>query len=64
MSLLLGQGADIEARDEDGITPLMAASQQGQFDTLKLLVERKADLHARDVNNRTGTGAYNQAQGR
>ena len=60
MSLLLDQGADIEARDEDGHTALMWASQEGQFDAVRLLVERKANLHARDASKDTGTDASNQ----
>ena len=64
MSLLLDHGADIDAGANNDITALMMAIDQGQFDAMKLLVERKADLHARDVNKCTGTDAYNQAQSR
>lgn len=44
---------NVNARDEDGITPLMAACLKGNLDIIKLLVEAGADLNAKD--NRTAS---------
>jgi ankyrin repeat protein len=41
-------GADIEARDADGLTPLMHAAGENSPDAILLLVEAGADLEARD----------------
>ena len=45
---LLRQGADIEARGQDGATPLMMAAESGQPAIVKLLLERGADIEATD----------------
>jgi ankyrin repeat protein len=45
---LLDQGADIEARDERGWTPLMSAIHAGQTENAKLLIARNADPNAKD----------------
>lgn len=39
---------DIEARDEEGSTPLMRAAAFGQTETFKLLLERGAKVNVRD----------------
>jgi ankyrin repeat protein len=46
--LLLDGGANIEARDEEGSTPLMQAAAFGQTETFKFLVERGAKINVRD----------------
>ena len=43
----LGEGADIEARDESGETPLTAAALAGQVEVVTLLIERGADIGGR-----------------
>lgn len=37
MHRLISAGADINARDEEGWTPYLAASTMGQFEAMKLL---------------------------
>ena len=51
--LLLDSGANIEARDEEGTTPLMAAASKGQTETFTLLLERGAKINARDKRGLT-----------
>jgi ankyrin repeat protein len=44
--LLLENGASIDARDQDGSTPLIAAAAYGEDDVVKLLLARGADIEA------------------
>jgi ankyrin repeat protein len=50
---LLDHGADIEAEDENGLSPLMLALNAGHFTIASLLVEKGAD-----VNEGTGSGMH------
>jgi hypothetical protein len=43
VTLLLEGGAEIDARDRWGNTPLMAAATKGQLSTVKLLIEKGAE---------------------
>ena len=46
VSLILDKGADIDAEDEEGRTPLIRAVMNGHVDTVKLLLERRAHIEA------------------
>jgi hypothetical protein len=47
---LLDAGADIDARDHNGMTPLMRAMWRGHVDVARLLVERGSDLAVTDLS--------------
>lgn len=51
--LLLDSGASVEARDEEGSTPLMRAASYGQTEIFKLLIERGATISVRDKRGMT-----------
>jgi ankyrin repeat protein len=54
MRILLEHGANVNARDKDGATPLHRASQNLHITAMKILVEEyKADINARDANGFT-----------
>jgi ankyrin repeat protein len=48
MQVLIGHGADVEARTLDGSTPIMIASEMGRLECLKVLIEARADVHAKN----------------
>lgn len=49
----IAAGADANARDKDGRTPLMKAAEEGNFDIVKYLVEEGADVNAEDESDVT-----------
>lgn len=51
--VLLDDGADPNARDEGGTTPLMNAAWFGCVDAVRELLQRGADPHLRDDKNRS-----------
>lgn len=54
--LLIDHGADLEARDHDGKSPLLSHSGSARSnaeDTMRLLLRRSADIHARDNSGET-----------
>ena len=53
MQVLIDAGADIEAKDKKGFSPLLRASILGKFAIVKMLVEAGADV--RVTNNRGDT---------
>jgi hypothetical protein len=50
---LIDRGANVNARDDYGYTPLMWAAQEGYIQTLEALLKRGADVNARDKAGRT-----------
>ena len=48
LKLALDQGANLEARDRTGETPLYSAAVAGQSDTVEMLIKRGADVQARN----------------
>ena len=48
VALLLNNGADVNATDDTGTTPLMAASEAGKFEVARLLLGRRANVSAKD----------------
>ncbi|KAI9651903.1 MAG: hypothetical protein M1829_002114 [Trizodia sp. TS-e1964] len=46
--MLLGNGADIEAKDDEGKTAMMCAAMRGHKAVMLLLLEKGADIDARD----------------
>lgn len=53
VSALLKKRADVNARDDNGQTPLMAAAGRGHLEMVKLLIDKGADVNATDENGRT-----------
>ena len=56
---LLSHGADINAKNKAGMTPLMLASAKGYGDLINILLKRGADVHAK---NNTGKTALDLAK--
>lgn len=53
MRVLLFLGADVNARDAVGSTPLSGAAWRGQTDAVKILLSHGADANARNRSNET-----------
>jgi ankyrin repeat protein len=47
IKLLLEKGADVEAKVEDGWTPLLWAAEKGYETIVKLLVEKGANVESK-----------------
>lgn len=47
---LTSNGADINARNKEGVTPLEIAIQQGDVETTKLFTTHGANIHTKDTN--------------
>lgn len=56
---LIRAGANPDAKNIEGITPLMAAARQGATDIVKLLIERGASITTRNID---GLTAYDIAR--
>lgn len=50
---LLKHGAEVDAVDKNGTTPLMIAAMDGSVETLAVLLEYKANINAADAAGRT-----------
>jgi ankyrin repeat protein len=57
ITLLVDLGADVNAADDYGITPLMAAANMGDVSIIQFLVDRGADLGAHDLGKKND-GAF------
>ena len=55
--LLLDHGAQVEARDPEGSTPLLRAAAHGETGVVKLLLDRGADVAERDGTGQTALNA-------
>ncbi len=53
LRVLLGLGADVNARDDKGATALMWACALGHTGVVKILLNQKADVHAKDEKGAT-----------
>lgn len=51
MRKLIAQGADVNARDKDGLTSLMWAARKGDVEAARLLIEARADVNVRDCGS-------------
>ncbi len=49
-SILIDGGADVDARNKEGVTPLAIAVQKNDLETVKLLTVSGADIHTQDTN--------------
>jgi ankyrin repeat protein len=58
VEFLLARGADVNAADDEGRTPLMGAAAAGDAALLKALLDKGADIDAVDKSGRT---AWNHA---
>ena len=53
VELFLGAGIDIDARDRDGRTALMIASERGKLKIAELLIRKGADVNGKDIGGYT-----------
>lgn len=47
------RGADIECLDKDNYTPLLVAASEGHTNVVQLLLNRGANLKAKDTQDKT-----------
>ncbi len=55
-SLLIGRGADVNARSAAGGTPLVAALRRRHYDVVRSLLDHGADPNVRDRNGVSALG--------
>ncbi|KAK7084116.1 hypothetical protein SK128_005220 [Halocaridina rubra] len=53
VTLLMGQGAELGAKDRDGLTPLHASAKAGHLEVAKLLVEAGASTEDKTIEGKT-----------
>ena len=49
----LDKGSDVNAKDEDGVTPLHYAAEGGYNEIVELLIDKGANVNAKDENGAT-----------
>jgi ankyrin repeat protein len=54
-------GAEVDARQRSGFTPLFAAAQNGQMEMVRLLLSYGADVNARTEDGQSPLGMALQA---
>jgi ankyrin repeat protein len=53
---LIVSGANVNATEAEGETPLMYASAEGQVQVIDILIDRGANIHAKSINGQTALG--------
>jgi len=53
VKLHIARGADVNAKDEYGVTPLHWAATHGHRDVAELLIAKGADVNAKDARGRS-----------
>jgi ankyrin repeat protein len=49
----LDKGSDVNAKDENGVTPLHYAAEGGYNEIVELLIDKGANVNAKDFENKT-----------
>eukprot|EP00919_Chromeraceae_sp_WS-2016_P064169 GHVR01151800.1.p1 GENE.GHVR01151800.1~~GHVR01151800.1.p1 ORF type:complete len:107 (+),score=8.97 GHVR01151800.1:2001-2321(+) len=49
VKFFIGKGANVNARDNNRVTPLIWASEEGHLDVVKFLIEKGAEINDRDL---------------
>ena len=52
-AVLISGGADVDARNKEGVTPLSIAVQKNDLGTVRLLTAAGADIHTQDTNGKS-----------
>lgn len=55
-------GANVNVQGDMGMTPLMCVSFDNDLDSVRLLLQRGADVNVRDVQGRTALGIAEYAK--
>ena len=53
VKLHLDEGSDVNAKDEDGVTPLQYAAEGGYNEIVELLIDKGANVNAKDDDGAT-----------